>query len=337
MEFWSDADGGVYRPRHTVERMLRRENFAYEGGTLVESFEETADGAVEVRVLRTANGARETLRARRLVLGAGAIGSARIALRSFRAFGVRRPLVSNPYTYFPCLYWRRLGSAMRDRRHSLTQVAALYDPGHDGARPISAQAYSYRSLLTFKLVKESPLPHPVSIRLMQLLQPYFVIVGVHHEDRPSDRKALWLEEPAGETGMDADAKEAEGTAGMSGQPLLRIEYAPTPAETSRRLAGEKELMRCFARLGCRALKRIDPGEGSSIHYGGTLPMREGGEDLFTTRPDGRLRGTKAVYVTDGAVFPHLPAKGLTYTLMANARRVGTGVAKGLESEGKTER
>jgi len=36
-----------------------------------------------------------------------------------------------------------------------------------------------------------------------------------------------------------------------------------------------------------------------------------------------LRACHHVYLADGSVFPWLPAKGLTFTLMACADRVGT--------------
>ena len=57
-------------------------------------------------------------------------------------------------------------------------------------------------------------------------------------------------------------------------------------------------------------------------------MRPSGGEL-SCAPDGRLRGTRAVYLGDGSVFPWLPAKGLTFTLAANADRVGTQLAERL--------
>jgi choline dehydrogenase-like flavoprotein len=53
------------------------------------------------------------------------------------------------------------------------------------------------------------------------------------------------------------------------------------------------------------------------------------DEPLTTDVDGRLRGTRAVYVADGAVFPRLPSKGLTFTMMANANRVGERVRRAL--------
>ena len=97
----------------------------------------------------------------------------------------------------------------------------------------------------------------------------------------------------------------------------------------RQLEREKALLRGFRRLGCWPLRRIRPGHGASIHYGGTIPMTREERELTVT-PSSRLRGTKGVYLADGSVLPYLPAKAPTLTLMANAERVGTVVLRELE-------
>jgi choline dehydrogenase-like flavoprotein len=42
---------------------------------------------------------------------------------------------------------------------------------------------------------------------------------------------------------------------------------------------------------------------------------------WTTRPDGSSRDFRNLHIADGATFPALPAKNLTFTLMANAVRI----------------
>ena len=67
-----------------------------------------------------------------------------------------------------------------------------------------------------------------------------------------------------------------------------------------------------------------------MHYAGTLPMtRDGGR--LTTDTLGRLAETERVYVADGSVFRSLPSKGLTFTMMANADRVGSAVLASLRA------
>jgi choline dehydrogenase-like flavoprotein len=73
-----------------------------------------------------------------------------------------------------------------------------------------------------------------------------------------------------------------------------------------------------------------PPAGASIHYAGTLPF--GNDDVpLTCKATGRLRGSANVYVADSSTWRFLPAKGLTFTLMANARRVAAEVASTLHS------
>ena len=49
-------------------------------------------------------------------------------------------------------------------------------------------------------------------------------------------------------------------------------------------------------------------------------MTETGGD-WTLDATGKLRGIDGVWLVDGSGFPSLPAKNLTFTLMANASRI----------------
>jgi choline dehydrogenase-like flavoprotein len=107
-----------------------------------------------------------------------------------------------------------------------------------------------------------------------------------------------------------------------GDVTLSIECLPdTEARAHLHQLAEK-VRSALGRLGCvvpRGMTQVLP-LGSSVHYAGTIPMsRE--EREHTSTPEGRLRGFTNVLVVDGATFPSLPAKNLTFTLMANAARV----------------
>lgn len=299
MEFWTDKDEAIYRPVYTLRELVKHSNFEYVPHVVVESFADS-DTHATLSAKRLQTGTRESLTATKVILSTGTICTADIVLRSLG--NARLPIVSNPYVYYPCFVWSMLGRKVRDRRHSLTQLAIYHRP-HDPAEPLlQAQVYGYRSLLTYKLLKESPLPHRESIKLLQLMQNYFVIVGLHHQDLPTKSKIITL----------------DGN-------RISVSYQLSTSEKAMQARNEAELMRNFSSLGCRAIKRIDPGAGASIHYGGTLPMTHDNRP-FTTAPNGRLRGTRNIHIADGSVFPHLPSKGLTFTLMANADRIGSAMA-----------
>ena len=64
--------------------------------------------------------------------------------------------------------------------------------------------------------------------------------------------------------------------------------------------------------------------GASVHYAGTLPMTRTATP-FTTTEYCQSRDFENLFLVDGATFPFLPAKNITFTLMANAVRVAEGV------------
>jgi hypothetical protein len=307
MDFWSNHGRSVYRPNITLDELRGRPNFIYRSGFLVSGFSETGDKAVRVTGNILEDNTQETLTARSLVLAAGSLGTTRLVLRSLGMYDHPVPFACNPHTYMPCLHYRGLALSHADLCHSLAQLTIIYDPTMDREHLVQAQMYSYRSLHLFRLLKETPLPHREGLRIMRALAPHFVIWVIQHEDVPTPGKYCVLRrgrEPADET--------------------LEIEYGDSTEERARREQHEKRIAGFVRRLGCLPLKRVHAIHGSSVHYAGQFPMTHEDQPL-TTEPSGRLRGTRAVYLADGAAFAYLPAKGPTLTLMANANRIGVSV------------
>ena len=48
---------------------------------------------------------------------------------------------------------------------------------------------------------------------------------------------------------------------------------------------------------------------------------------WSTTPEGRSREFPNLILADGSTFPSLPAKNLTFTLMANAARIADAMAE----------
>ena len=308
-DFYGDARRSAYRPRYTVEQLQRQPNFRYAPGCLALRFSEDADG-VALTVQR--DGEPAVFRARRLILCAGAIGSARLALASLPLEQRVTSLLSSAYVYYPTLNLRMLGRPTADRRHSMAQLTALYG---DFARPeltCSLQLYSYRSLLLFKLIKEMPLAPWAGLLVARAMVDALAIFGVFFPDAASPTKTLRL---------------GESTA--SPAPDLHINYSRSADERARQEELEAGLRRCFRRLGCLPLGRVDPGQAGSIHYGGTIPQSNPVNPRFHSLPDGRLGGSDRVFIGDTSSWNWLPCKGPTFTAMAAARVVAGRVADSL--------
>ena len=310
MDFWSDAGKSVYRPQWTLDELRTFSNFSVVSRRLVRSFEERTTGEVVVTAANVDGSGTEQHRARSLVLAAGTLGTTRIVLRSLDHVNRRVPIVCNPHSYAALLNLNTLGKPLRDDRHSMAQFCLVHAPqGH--TRPFTVgHFYSYRSLLLFRLIKDTPLPVRESLKIMRHLSPSLGALILQHRDAPSPSKYCSL-------------------AGGDDAPL-DIEYSLSAREQQQIDDVEAEITRGLRRLRCIKLKTMRPGHAASVHYAGTLPMSATDEELTTDR-EGRLHRTKRVYIADGSVFPSLPSKGLTFTMMANADRIGCHVSRTLRS------
>jgi choline dehydrogenase-like flavoprotein len=103
---------------------------------------------------------------------------------------------------------------------------------------------------------------------------------------------------------------------------LLINYAPEANERASIKAAISKVKRVLWRLKCV----VPPGMihvrpmGASVHYAGTLPMRTR-PCTYTTSASCQSHDFANLYIVDGTTFPFLPAKNITFTLMANAIRV----------------
>ena len=303
MDFYSDQDMSAYRPWMTVDGLKKHSCFSYHENCLVVRFEEK-EGHVEVSVHRTDTHGKEVWRCRRLLLASGVLGTARIVLRSFQEGRVRLPLICNHYCYVPCLHLRMLGKPVERLRTSLAQLVLFHDEERTHADVAVASLFSYRSLLLFRLIKEASLNFSDGRKIMQYFQSSFIIAGIHHPDAASADKSIELREDLSTITHDK----------------LHAHYALSEEEVKGTRQREHKYISALRTLKCFAIKRVYPGFGSSIHYGGTLPYSRQ-DKPFTLAPNGRLHGTKYVYVADGSGFGYLPAKGPTFSLMANAHIV----------------
>ena len=307
MDYYSDHGGAVYRPAHTLAELKSEQEFEHLRGYLALEFTEK-DGHLSVLCRSLADGETVTLQARKVVLAAGALNSARLVLASCRKFGRRLPLLSNEVRFLPALNLSMLGRPQRSHKYSLAQLVGVSSRSNGDL--LISYFFSYDSLLLFRLVREIPLPVRLGRLLARTIVHSLTIATLHFPDRFTCLKWMRVPEPA--SGARLPELEAECR-------LTFLEEEQIEEDTGR-LKGH------LRRIGCLPLSVINRGSGTAVHYGGTLPFEEGGEPFLTCRPDGNLNGTRSVYVADSAPWRFLPAKGLTLTIMANARRVaGEGV------------
>lgn len=300
MDFYTDNGHSAWRPWMTVNELKKHKSFTYKDSLLVLSFAEKR-GRVQVQALRIADHSEVTFQAKRLVLAANPLSSGRIVLRSMGDYSQKLPILCNPYTYIPCLQPALIGKAAEAQKMGFAQLTLFLDEKNDEKDLSVASLYSYQSLMLFRIIRQLPLNFRDAHIIMRYLMSGLEVMGVHHPDVPTGTNYMKLvKRPKNPTGD-----------------VLKIHYevaADRYAELRRR---EKVCMSAMRKMGVFPLKRVNPGYGASVHYAGTLPFSDEPR-AFHLRSDGKLHGTQNVFVADSSGFTYLPAKGLTFSLLANA-------------------
>lgn len=286
-EMVEPTGGAVYNPATTIDELRAAQVIDYLPGWVARSFRETGAG-VELEA-ESLTGERRTFRSRRLLLATGALNSARIVLASARDTSARLPILDNPMTILPLWHWSGLRHS-QERESGMAQLNAVLDPEEFGER-YQLSIYGTSNAPVEDLARQLSLPRPI----LRALLPAISLAMTFYPARPKPEVFVQLQ----------------------GDGALAVEY---PWQPNPELV--PALGRLFRRLGTLPLTRFarHAGPGQGIHYAGTLPIRRN-PGPYQLHPDGRLHGTRAVYVCDGACFDWLPAKNLTYTIMANAHRI----------------
>lgn len=304
---WGCPRGSLYTPAQTLEECRQFPDFEYIPGVEVTHFRIGAGSRAASVVARAIDNGRELeFPVERLALAAGALLSTRIFLTSvLRHTGERirlRGLMDNRQILVPFLNLGMIGRPF---------VAASYQyhllgMGLEAGSPrdyIHAQITTLKTALTHPIIQRLPFDLATSTWVMRATHAALGIVNVNFHDSRRDENYVEL---------------AEDRA----VPALRIHYEPPPGEearirdTIRRVGRVLRLMGCIVPPGMAHVRPM----GASVHYAGTIPMTRTAAP-FTATEYGQSRDFENVFLVDGATFPFLPAKNLTFTLMANAVRI----------------
>jgi choline dehydrogenase-like flavoprotein len=312
MDFYTDQRETAYRPWITLNALKRNPRFEYRGDIVVTSFSEVPDGVdAHGFVMHGDERVPVTVRARKLVLCAGAIGSMRIVARSRNGIGHPFPILTNPCDYLLGVQTSRIGKPLGEKTSSFAQLAVFYrPPGENAVAYAGGSVYSYQALMLFRLAREAPLAFALSRDILQFLQTSLLMIGMTYPDWPAPGNFLKLV-------RDPDSPTGD---------VLTAEYELSARQAMMRSKALGAIRRTFPSMGCIIASSVRGKNGFSSHYAGTIPYSSE-EREFTLAPDGRLHGTRSVYVADGSGFKFLPALGLSWTIMANAHRIARRLAR----------
>jgi choline dehydrogenase-like flavoprotein len=306
---WGCPREALYTPSITLNQCCGYSNFRYVPGMYVNWFKYNASRHIASVVAESlADGRNHEFSAEAFVLAAGALSSSRIFMESiFRGDGevIRLDgLMDNRQILIPYVHLRMIGQSYDPESYQYHQVAMGFETDLP-EEYVHCQITTLKTALLHPIIQRIPLDLQSAISVFRGIRAAMGVVNVNLHDWRREENHVTLE-------VDS----------ASARPRLRIQYSP-PANEEQRISDTiRKVKRALWRLGCvvpPGLVHVRP-MGASVHYAGTLPMSKE-EANFTVTHDCRSHDFDNLHIVDGSTFPFLPAKNITFTLMANAVRV----------------
>jgi choline dehydrogenase-like flavoprotein len=299
--------GALYTPSLTLARLLAEPEFRYLPGAFVSHCVWDRTRRVTGVVVAGPDGGEEVVPAELVALAAGALSSARIALDSVRrATGeilVLDGLMDNQQLLVPFLHLGSLGRAVEMRSYPYHQLC-LGLVEDDPRDYVHVQLTTLKTAIVHPILARLPGGLVGATRLFRLVRGALGVANVNL----------------------ADTRRRDCTATIEPRPgapsTLVLDYRPAAGDGERGERARRRVAWVLGRLGClapRAAAHVRP-KGASVHYAGLVPMG-GAAAPLTASAEGESREVRGLVFADGVTFPFLPAKNLTYTLMANAVRI----------------
>jgi choline dehydrogenase-like flavoprotein len=308
---WGCPTGSLYTPLMTLEECRQYSNFTYTPGVYVRHLRIGSGRRVIAAVTTSADG-REIgdVTGDRFVLAAGTLSSSKIYLRTVKeetgetiALG---GLMDNRQVLVPFLNLALVGRQHDPDSYQYHQVAIGFDTG-ELAGYVHGQITTLKTALVHPIVQNMPIDLRTALTIFRAVRAGLGVVNVNLRDTRRPDNYVTLRD-------DPDGRQA-----------LVIRYTPAVTEAAVMPQVLRTVNRVLRRLGCYVppgMSHVRP-MGASVHYAGTIPMSSAGGPHTTSR-DGQSALYGNLHFVDGTTFPALPAKNLTFTLMANATRIAAG-------------
>lgn len=302
---WGCPRESLYTPSSTLPELRANPDFRYVGDALVTHFEYEGDTVSAVEAVGR-DGTRRRFSADAYALAAGTLCSSKILLDSiYRRTGEVHELpglMDNRQVMAPFLTPRRLGKPVDTHTYQFHQLA-LGISQEDPAEYVHGQITTLKAASVHPVAQNLPLDLRSALDVFRIAHAALGAANVWLADRRRPENILTIRPRPGAEQTDL---------------VLRCAVDPP----DRFHAPLKIIRRALSKLGSIALPGMTQrlGKGASIHYAGTLPMQDAPR-AFTCTPECRSHDFRNLYFADGASFPFLPAKNLTFTLMANAVRI----------------
>jgi len=300
---WGCNGGAIYNSAYDIEELIAFDNFIFRDGSLVERIETHGSGyQLIVRDGRT--GKQDTVSASTVVLAAGVMPTTRLVLQLQERYDEPVALMTTPSIAFAVIVPSEIGAGLPKKSFGLAQLSFRTDFGDEPKDFVLGLLYGADCVAAPDLIAQVPMSRIGAMTAYRHLASS-LFIGLAYLPGEYSRNSVRLER-GGDGGGDKLI--------INGGAVENLSSVVRHVTTG--------LKRGFRGLGAFLI----PGSaqvqdsGGDAHYGCTLPM---GRDCTNT---GEVMGFPNLYVADGSLLARLPPKHLTFTIMANADRIGRELA-----------
>jgi choline dehydrogenase-like flavoprotein len=296
---WGCPRGAIYDARSDLALLQKSACFSLLDGALVVRLSPTAQGWSVVIA-----GRGEPLRAPRIVLAAGTLGSLRLALPLLEPARTELRLLSSPLLAVPMLVWQRLGGAPPPKGYTLAQLGFTHVYSAALGDYVTGALYEVSALPPSPFVARLPFGRRAGTEIFRALAPALAVASIYFPG-----------------GCSANSVRAE----MDGETMrIAVRGSLAPEFTALSRTVQRRLSRIFRRLGAYVLPATALAQpGTDAHLGGLFPMGAScGTNVF-----GEFPALPGLHLVDGSIFPTIPSKPNTLTIMANADRIARHLAQ----------
>ncbi len=307
---WGCPTESLYTPSLTLKECLRHPNFQYLPGMLVKYFRYDKNGHVTCIVAESlADHLAREFSADRYVLAAGALASSKIFMTSIyqatgefiKLFG----LMDNRQILVPFINLKMLGKTYDPESYQYHQLAIGFNLSNRPEEYIHGQITTLKTALSHPVIQNVPFDQNTAIKVFRNVRSGLGVVNINLFDRRRETNFLTLREDP-----------------ETGETRLAINYTPMEQENQLIKESIRRIKQVLWKLTCivpPGMIQIRPS-GASVHYSGILPMSETPAPHHVSKYC-QSHDFENLFIVDGSTMPFLPAKNITFTLMANAVRV----------------
>ena len=302
----------IYSSSQTFSRLIENGTVHYRSGLMALRVDEDDQGPVAV-VRDTRTGATEHLRADRIFIGCGGLGTTRLVLGSLPQATHRLELLESVQFLLPAVSLRGAGDLKADRDFTLNQFNMVYDDTGTGLDLVQVHFYPNNPAMERAFPTLVQHPSMAGIRRTALRR---LSVGLGYLPSWASPTITLSAQRGGADSLPSITLERENP--KLPPPMLRRFLG-----AMSKAAPSLDLWPVLPMVSVSAATK-------SYHFGGTFPHATTSGGYRSDRL-GRLDRWSNIHLIDGSVFPSVPATTFTLTVMANAHRIAT-EARALDGE-----